>query len=42
MLVLCRRPGEKVIIGNRITITVRVIVGSKVREIGGRNRPAGV
>jgi carbon storage regulator len=31
MLVLTRRPGEKVIIDNRVTITVLEIVGSKVR-----------
>jgi carbon storage regulator len=31
MLVLCRRPGEKVVIGNGITLTVVEVAGNKVR-----------
>jgi carbon storage regulator len=31
MLVLSRKPGEKVIIGNNITVTVASIIGNKVR-----------
>ncbi len=31
MLVLSRRPGEKIIIGNSIVITVRRVEGSRVR-----------
>ncbi len=31
MLVLSRRPGEKIIIGNSIVITVRRVEGGRVR-----------
>ena len=31
MLVLSRKPGEKVIIGNGITVTVVSVLGNKVR-----------
>jgi carbon storage regulator len=31
MLVLCRKPGEKVVIGNGIIITVVAVTGNRVR-----------
>ena len=31
MLVLSRKPGEKVVIGNGITVTVVAVAGNKVR-----------
>jgi carbon storage regulator len=31
MLVLTRKPGEKVVIGNGITVTVMEVTGNKVR-----------
>jgi carbon storage regulator len=31
MLVLSRKPGEKVVIGNGITVTVVSVIGNKVR-----------
>ena len=31
MLVLSRKPGEKVVIGNGITVTVVAVTGNKVR-----------
>ena len=31
MLVITRRPGEKVVIGNGITVTVVSVLGNKVR-----------
>jgi carbon storage regulator CsrA len=31
MLVLSRKPGETIVIGNGITVTVVAVVGSKVR-----------
>ena len=31
MLVLSRKPGEKVVIGNGITVTVVEVIGNKVR-----------
>jgi Global regulator protein family len=50
MLVLTRKPGEKVFIGDGITVTVASIIGNKVRlaftapddiRICGRSWPAG-
>ena len=34
MLILSRKPGEKVIIGNGITVTVVSVLGNKVRLAG--------
>jgi carbon storage regulator len=31
MLVLSRKPGEKVVIGNGITVTVVAVIGNRVR-----------
>jgi carbon storage regulator len=31
MLVLSRRPGEKIVIGNGITVTVVAVLGNRVR-----------